>query len=439
MMKAILLARVSDKEQEEGHSLAAQQQRLRDYCRRKGLEAIRTVAIVESSTRGERKEFSKLIAFAKRQSEMIAIVADAVDRVQRGFKESVYLDELIRAGKIELHFIREGMILGKEAKSSDVMRWDFSVMAAKSYVLQLSDNVKRSIEYKLRNGEIIGQAPPGYLNATNPYTGKKTVVLDPERSPIIQEMFRLYATGAHSIEELAKLASKTGYKSRMKGRGMTRATLHNVLKNPFYYGQMRIKGIIYDHFYPTLITKDVFNACEAVRAGWDKKPFQWRGKEYIFRGILTCAVTGAMATADTKTKKYKNGGEASWTYLIVADPENPEKKKWVREDLATAQVAEILQGFRIGETHMRQIREWLKNTLDAETVFHKEQTDLLRKRLETVGANMRRLTEMLVEGHIAPDEHAEMREKYMTTRAELQAKLKMHEKGDDGFVSTRHC
>ena len=60
-MKAIILARVSTKEQEEGHSIAAQRQRLVDYCARKGLEVIRTFEIVESSTRGERKEFTAML------------------------------------------------------------------------------------------------------------------------------------------------------------------------------------------------------------------------------------------------------------------------------------------------------------------------------------------------------------------------------------------
>ena len=46
-MKAIILARVSTKEQEEGHSIAAQRQRLIDYCARKGLDVIRTFEIVE--------------------------------------------------------------------------------------------------------------------------------------------------------------------------------------------------------------------------------------------------------------------------------------------------------------------------------------------------------------------------------------------------------
>lgn len=41
-----------------------------------------------------------MINFCKKQRETIAIVADTVDRVQRSFKESVLLDELMRQNKI---------------------------------------------------------------------------------------------------------------------------------------------------------------------------------------------------------------------------------------------------------------------------------------------------------------------------------------------------
>ena len=39
-MKAIILARVSTKEREEGHSIGAQRRRLADDCARKGLDVI---------------------------------------------------------------------------------------------------------------------------------------------------------------------------------------------------------------------------------------------------------------------------------------------------------------------------------------------------------------------------------------------------------------
>lgn len=81
--KAVILARVSSKEQEDGYSIDAQKYRLQEYCTRKGLETLRIFEFSESSTVGNRKKFMDAIDFAKKQKELIAVVSDKVDRLQR--------------------------------------------------------------------------------------------------------------------------------------------------------------------------------------------------------------------------------------------------------------------------------------------------------------------------------------------------------------------
>jgi DNA invertase Pin-like site-specific DNA recombinase len=58
--KAILLARVSTKDQEDGYSIEAQKNRLQEYCTRKGLEfykflsslkALRSATVINSNRR----------------------------------------------------------------------------------------------------------------------------------------------------------------------------------------------------------------------------------------------------------------------------------------------------------------------------------------------------------------------------------------------------
>jgi len=45
-----------------------------------------------------------MLDFANGPGETVAIVADAVNRFQRSFRESVPIDELIRKERVELHF-----------------------------------------------------------------------------------------------------------------------------------------------------------------------------------------------------------------------------------------------------------------------------------------------------------------------------------------------
>jgi len=185
-MKAILLARVSSREQQEGMSIPAQERRLREYTERNGLKVYQIFAITESSTKDTRKEFQKILEIIKKSKEPIALVADTIDRVQRSFKESVVLEDFRKEGKVEIHFIREGLVLNLKSNSADILRWDMGVMFARSYVLQLSDNIKRSKEQSARNGIWMGLAPTGYMHSIDEQ-GNKTIVPDPNSARSLQK------------------------------------------------------------------------------------------------------------------------------------------------------------------------------------------------------------------------------------------------------------
>ena len=76
-------------------------------------------------------------------------------------------------------------------------------MFAKSYALQIGDNVKRSIDKKVEDGEYPGPAPIGYLNVDeygevstirNRRVGKKNIIPDPNRAHFIKRVYEKYAT-----------------------------------------------------------------------------------------------------------------------------------------------------------------------------------------------------------------------------------------------------
>ncbi len=315
--KAVILVRVSTKEQEEGYSIDAQTHRLLEYCDRKNLTVIKIFSIIESSSRGDRKLFKEMIKFAKSQRETIAVVADKVDRTQRRVSEIPLLEEPIKAGKIELHFRTEGYVIHKDSQSHSKLMWGMNVLMAQSYVDNLSDNVKRSLEHKLRKGEWIGPAPLGYLNSKDE-KGNSTVVIDHIRAPIIKRIFEEYATGVYTLSDMIRKAKEWGLRSK-KNCHLNKTVLHRLIQKPFYYGEMKIKGETWTHCHQPIISREVFMACKDVRLGWNKKPFKYGGKDFVFRGLITCAVTGRVVTAETKKKKYANGKVDEWTYLATWD------------------------------------------------------------------------------------------------------------------------
>lgn len=423
-MKAVILTRVSTKDQEEGHSLPAQNTRLLGYCKRKGLEVVKSFQIIESSTRGKRKEFMQMIDFCKKQKETICIVADAVDRVQRSFKESVMLDELIRKEKIELHFYRENMVIGKGSSSSDIMRWDFSVMGAKSYVLQLSENVKRSLDFKFKNGECIGFAPHGYENYTDE-NGKNSVRLKEPDASKIKSLFELYSLGGTSLHELARYSNEIGLTSKA-GKKLSKSTIAYIIDNPFYYGELNVKGKKTVHIYPRLIKKTLWDKCQEVRKASDKKPFKHSEIPFLYRGIFTCMNSGRICPCEIKKQKF--------TY--VACYKSNGKRMYISEQDITDQIVYILNGIAIPSDVLVCLKEHLKKSKDAEIEFRNREIGNINAQITKAKARLDKLFNMRLDDEID-------RETYETKKYELQVsiesyneKLQLHSNADDKFNDT---
>ena len=87
----------------------------------------------------------------------------------------------------------------------------------------------------------------------------------------------------------------------------------------------------YPHIYPPIITKELFDACQAVRLGWNKKPFKYGEKEYIFKGLITCALTGRIVSSETHKKTYSNGHTDEWIYLRGYDPNNHNRAIYAKK------------------------------------------------------------------------------------------------------------
>ena len=431
--KAIVFARVSSREQEQGYSIEAQKHRLEIYCSRHNLEVIKTFEITESSTRGDRDKFMEMICYVKTQKETVAIVADKVDRVQRSFKEHPLLDALIQEGKIELHFNTENYFIHKDSRSHEVMMWSMSIMMAKNYVDSSRDNIKRAIDQKIRMGEYPSSAPIGYLNSKD-VNGRSNIILDPERALLVRRLFEEYATGAFTIGEMAEKAKAWGLRNKNKTKSpLVRSYLHYILNNPFYYGHMKVKGNILPHRYEPLVSKQLWDSCQAVMKAWDKRPFQWAGKEFVFRGLLTCKTTGKVVSALQKKKTYLNGGTGEWTYLRAWNPQQPEKMIYVREDKVLAQIEDALGKLAIPEDVEAIIVKQIRETDGVEREFGLRQREELKKEQDRLQGRLDSLMDLLLDKAIDQGEYERKRQTLRGRQTEVTRQLNEQRGADEGF------
>lgn len=425
-MKAVILARVSSAEQELGHSIPAQVRRLQEYAERKGMTVIETHSITESSTSGNRNKFSSIIKMIRESKEPIALIADTIDRVQRSFKESIVLLELLKEGKIEIHFLRENLILQKDSNSAELIRWDMGVVFARAYVLQLSDNVKRGNEQKIRSGEWTGRAPIGYLNVTVE-NERPWIVPDPERSTYIKRIFDIYGQGNSSMIMVAKQMKSEGLRS-MKGKALSVSMIENILKNPFYYGSMRWKGNNYPHKYERLVTEDLWHRAEAVREGWHKKPFKYAAKPFIFRGLIQCAHCGSTLTPQRQRETN--------VYYNCSKRQCEKNNIYAKEKDFLQEVGKVLKCLVLPQKHIDELVASLKTHGKAQQVFHMESMRGLQTEYDRIEGRIGKMYDDKLDGCITADMYDKKLKEYKMRQSELLTSMQAHSKADQQYHVT---
>jgi site-specific DNA recombinase len=102
----------------------------------------------------------------------------------RNLKDWVRLDEL----DIEIHLVKEGIILSRDSRSSEKFVHGIKVLMAKNYIDNLSEEARKGMQEKAEQGIWPTVAPLGYLNVMGP-DGKKIIVTDPKSAPVIAHLF----------------------------------------------------------------------------------------------------------------------------------------------------------------------------------------------------------------------------------------------------------
>jgi len=383
-MKAIILARVSSKEQQENNSIPAQLRSMYDYCDRREIIDREIFEIVESSTKKYRKQFNEcVIDKVKKSKEKMAIIVDTVDRLQRGFKESVELDEFIKEDKIEIHFIRENLVIHKNSNSADLMRWDMAVMFARNFVLQLSDNVKRGMNEKFEEGGICGKAPIGYLNVIDPDNIGKTkngrpimtVIIDEKRAPFINQAFELYSTGQYSYRAITKFLEKEGLRGVRSSKPLVKTQMERMLKDSFYYGVMKRAGKTSPHKYGNLISYELFDKCQKIREKRNKQITKTLVKEFIFNGLITCDNCGCTVSPEEHIKK--NGKR--YVYYSCTNGKGNCKKKYINENKVVEKVELILEKLELTDIQLEDLSKKLEKDAQNCNLYLKNKYENLTK------------------------------------------------------------
>src|SRR5215510_12566934 len=125
------------------------------------------------------------------------LLVEKTDPLYRNLKDWVTLDEL----DLEIHLVKEGVILSRGSRSSEKFMHGIKVLMAKNYIDNLSEEARKGMQEKAEQGIWPTKTPLGYRNITGP-DGKKIIATDPAIAPLIGKLFEWYGTGQYALKEV---------------------------------------------------------------------------------------------------------------------------------------------------------------------------------------------------------------------------------------------
>jgi site-specific DNA recombinase len=434
MKKYIAYYRKStDTEDKQVLSLESQAEVVKDFADRKGLSVPAQFEFRESYSAkksGARPVFNKIVDLLS-SNKAQGLIAYKADRFTRNYGDLDTLIELLRNGT-EVWASDFGQYTND---ANGHMMLGFNAVIAKRKIDDLSEDTKRGLNTKINNKVWPGWAPLGYLNldglgrlAGKQYTPQKQRLLedlgrqlerieqDPLFASLIKEAFEIYAYQDVSLKNLCILLAEKGLRNR-NGNKIARATLEQILKNPFYYGTMRWKGGLLPGSHQPIISKTLFN--EVQERLDNKNHFKSRGLKlsFLYRGLIRCGECGCSITAENKIKQQKNGNVHRYIYYRCTKSKGGCGQVYITEPELEKELSKIFRNFVLSEEQAGAIQTKLKELFQEDNTYQKKQEILLKTRLTKLEIEKKTLFRKMVSGN-SDDERA-----YLEVKNDIQNEI----------------
>lgn len=420
-MKAVLYARVSSKEQEEGFSIPAQLKLLAGYARENGLKIVEEFIDAETAKKAGRTKFNEMVKFLENNTNTKIVLCEKTDRLYRNFKDYCTIDDL----NIEIHLVKENEIINKYSKSHQKFIHGIKVLMAKNYIDNLSEEIRKGMNEKVNQGYYPSHAPLGYYNSIKLINGEKIKIIeiDDKISFIVKKLFELYATGSYSLKDIAEYASKEGLRSR-KGNKLEKCTVHRMLKNPIYYGYFQWSHTLYKGKHPSIISKELFDSVQLSFNGHNR-PKNPKKHKFAFSGLLTCGKCGCAITSEIKKGKY--------IYYHCTGYKGKCGNKPIREEALIEKFGGIIKKVKMDPNILNWLKEALKESHKDKKEYHNSQIDNLQKQYTKYNNRLDRLYEDKLDGIITKEFFEEKNKLWLKEQQDISSSIEKHKKANANY------
>jgi DNA invertase Pin-like site-specific DNA recombinase len=386
----------------QGSSLQEQKSVIEQYATQNKLDVIEWFEERETAAKSGRPVFNRMLKRLKK-GRIKGVIIHKIDRSARNLVDWVEISALVDHG-LDLHIAHENLDLKTRGGR---LCADIQAIIAADFSRNQRDEIRKGMRGRFKQGLYPVRAPIGYLDQ-----GKgKPKTLDPLISPLVEQVFELYATGNYTLYQLGRAAYQLGLRNR-GGRRVTRNGLSTILNNEFYIGILHLSrtGERFTGKHEPLISAALF---ERVQRQLQARRVQRNIKhDFLFRLFLRCRHCG-----------YHLRGELHHKTVYYRCHERTCPSTCVREDAVTEQAQAKLQEIVSQLANHNILLSEISRELERRKAHSAEQIRKARLRLQSIEERLARLTDGYLEQKIDEEVYLDRQHHILKERASAREVL----------------
>jgi site-specific DNA recombinase len=280
----------------DGYSIKAQ----REACLKKARELGARVEGEyidrgESARSADRTEFQRMVEDLVANGCIDYVIVHKLDRFARNRVDDAVMTMALQKAGAKLISCSENI----DDTPSGALLHGIMASISEFYSRNLATEVRKGFEQKVKAGGTPTRAKLGYLNArelTPDGRNIGVIKVDPERAPLIRLAFELYATGDYSFSTLIDVLAAKGLRTRPtrkhQGLPLTTSQIDRILKDPYYIGIVRYKGVEYQGSHDPLISPELFFRVQDIITAHSVSGDKRRLHHHWLKGTVYCGACG---------------------------------------------------------------------------------------------------------------------------------------------------
>ena len=421
MKKAVMYARVSTKDQESRFSISAQKNFLKEYAAKNGFMIVREFVDAETARKAGRTKFNEMLKFLSNgQAEHVLV--EKTDRLLRNMKDYHTVEGMIKDCGISVHLVKESACLSKDSRTNEMFIFGIKSLMAKNHSDNLSEEARKGMMEKARQGIYPSIAPYGYMNVKE--GDKKVIKPHQEEAVLVQEMFKLYSTGSYSLQKLRKEMIARGMRTR-KGNLFLKSKIEYMLKNEFYIGAFTWNNFRCEKAsHKPLVSRQLFWKVQNMLTSGRKN--KSRKELFPYSGLMKCGICGCSLSGDIKKEKY--------IYYRCTGAKGNCKQEYIKQETLDKEFQGILDSIHVPADVQQMIMKGLRETFEESIKTYNDCVNRIEQRQKQLQSWIHQSYLDKLNGKITEAEWKSHNELWNAEKIELSMKLANLHKEDASFL-----